>query len=292
MKDYKKELDHYEYNKRFKSAREHSLDFLKDDKEVKKFESGEHDKRTYEVQEGVFKTAKELLTPTKNDIRQSNPEITGQADANPPSSEYEFEFEDLINPSSKPISSESGGVIQQIPDNVIRYTSSYNEVINPKGDFGANIISNENGVITFDGVVTRIPEYAFSSLEYLTSIEIPKQVKVIGKYAFKWTSIKTIDLPESVEEIQLNAFPSIIETIVCRRYPAPILNYFYSGQQETQTVGRDNYKTLGSAKIYAYNTQSFGKVINSCSYGDWRSYIKDAVKDEFINREIIDIHLL
>ena len=95
MKDYKKELDHYEYNKRFKSAREHSLDFLKDDKEVKKFESGEHDRRTYEVQEGVFKTAKELLTPTKNDIRQSNPEITGQAVANPPSSKYEFEFEDM-----------------------------------------------------------------------------------------------------------------------------------------------------------------------------------------------------
>lgn len=95
MKDYKKELEQYEYNKRFKSAREHSLDFLKDDKEVKKFESGEHDKRTYEVQEGVFKTAKELLTPTKNDIRQSNPEITGQAVANPPSSKYEFEFEDM-----------------------------------------------------------------------------------------------------------------------------------------------------------------------------------------------------
>ena len=40
MKDYKKELDHYEYNKRFKSAREHSLDFLKDKEQVKKFESG------------------------------------------------------------------------------------------------------------------------------------------------------------------------------------------------------------------------------------------------------------
>ena len=95
MKDYKKELEHYEYNKRFKFAREHSLDFLGDEEEAKKFENGEHDKRTYEVQEGVFKTAKELLTPTKNDIRQSNPEITGQAVANPPSSNYEHEFEDL-----------------------------------------------------------------------------------------------------------------------------------------------------------------------------------------------------
>ena len=95
MKDYKKEREHYEYNKRFKSAREHSLDFLGDEEEAKKFENGEHDKRTYEVQEDVFKTAKELLTPTKNDIRQSNPEITGQAVANPPSSNYEHEFEDL-----------------------------------------------------------------------------------------------------------------------------------------------------------------------------------------------------
>ena len=82
-----------------------------------------------------------------------------------------------------------------------------------------------------------------------------------------------------------------METIICRRYPAPILNYFYSEQQETQYVGRDNYKTLGSAKIYAYNTQTFGKV-NNYLYGDWRFYIKNAVKDEFISREIIDIHLL
>lgn len=94
MKDYKKDLDNYEYNKRFKVPGEHAFDFLKDKDEAKKFEDMKHKKRTYEVKEGVFKTANELLNPKKNNVRQSNPEITGQAIANPPASDYNFEYDD------------------------------------------------------------------------------------------------------------------------------------------------------------------------------------------------------
>ena len=36
MKDYKQELDHYEYNKKFKLPKEHKWDSLKDEEEVNK----------------------------------------------------------------------------------------------------------------------------------------------------------------------------------------------------------------------------------------------------------------
>ena len=83
MKDYKQELDHYEYNKKFKLPKEHKWDSLKDEEEVKKFEKKEHKHQIYEFGENVFKTAKELLTPNKTDIKQSSPEITGQFEAKP-----------------------------------------------------------------------------------------------------------------------------------------------------------------------------------------------------------------
>lgn len=78
MKDYKKELDHYEYNERFKVPGEHKWDSLKDSEEVRKFENLEHKNQEYEIDEDVIKPLKELLPPVKDDVPQSSPEITGQ----------------------------------------------------------------------------------------------------------------------------------------------------------------------------------------------------------------------
>ncbi|MBO5732597.1 MAG: leucine-rich repeat domain-containing protein, partial [Alistipes sp.] len=56
--------------------------------------------------------------------------------------------------------------------------------------FGANIVSHEwdnvtsEGVITFDGDVTTIGDYAFNSCSNLTSVTIPDSVTTIGEDAF------------------------------------------------------------------------------------------------------------
>ena len=56
--------------------------------------------------------------------------------------------------------------------------------------FGANIVSNVwdkstgKGVITFDGDVTSIGDWAFNNCESLTSITIPESVTLIGDWAF------------------------------------------------------------------------------------------------------------
>ena len=88
-------------------------------------------------------------------------------------------------------SEEAGGVMYTfIPepvvgpaDNEIWYTTSDGNVITPNG-FGSNIIGNSyedgKGVITFDGDVTSIGDYAFSNCSKLTSITIPKTITYIG----------------------------------------------------------------------------------------------------------------
>ena len=111
-----------------------------------------------------------------------------------------------------------------IPTNEIWYTSTDGKVVelNPSylynGDgFGADVVSNEykdgKGVISFDGEITEIAEYAF--LHYTTdeqestlqSVIIPKSVKTIGPYAFSGcTSLTSVIIPNSVTEISGFAF--------------------------------------------------------------------------------------
>ena len=94
------------------------------------------------------------------------------------------------------------------PNNVIYYTSSDGQVVTPnKTDvFGASIVSNEyvggRGIITFDGEVTSIGEWAFNGCDNLRSIIIPNSVTSIGDGAFNnCTYLKRVVIPESVTSI-------------------------------------------------------------------------------------------
>ena len=84
-------------------------------------------------------------------------------------------------------------VKQEAGASKIYYTSTDGNIVEPKADAdwgGAQIVSNtyENGqgVITFDGVVTKIGDNAFNNYEYpnLTSITIPESVTEIGVRVF------------------------------------------------------------------------------------------------------------
>ena len=99
------------------------------------------------------------------------------------------------------------------PNNVIYYTNTYGQVLNPvhADVFGANIVSNEyvggRGIITFDGDVTSIGTHAFDNLRLLTSIKIPKSVTSIGSGAFVGcTGLTSIEIPNSVTVIEDSAF--------------------------------------------------------------------------------------
>lgn len=99
------------------------------------------------------------------------------------------------------------------PSNEISYTSTDGNVVEPYASvFGAHIVSNTynggKGVITFDGPVTTIGNYAFAGCANLTSITIPEGVTSIGNSAFNsctgLTSIKV--LSSTPPEVGTNVF--------------------------------------------------------------------------------------
>lgn len=107
-----------------------------------------------------------------------------------------------------------------IPTNELWYTSTDGEIIEPSQyaeyagygeNFDVDIISNtyENGkgVITFDGDVTTINDYAFKSNYRLKSVVIPNKVTRIGDEAFgECDYLESVAIPYSVEEIGADAF--------------------------------------------------------------------------------------
>ena len=82
---------------------------------------------------------------------------------------------------------------ETIPNNQIRYKASekLEETIDGNelhiNSFNTSIVSHEfndgEGIITFEGDVTTIGEWAFVDCSKLTNIEIPNSVISIGEYA-------------------------------------------------------------------------------------------------------------
>ena len=103
--------------------------------------------------------------------------------------------------------------VDAIENRKIYYTSTDRMIVTPNARdvFGANIISNTyadgQGVITFDGNVTKIGDSAFVFCSSLTSITIPDSVTSIGNEAFRGcSSLASITIPEGVTSIGDNAF--------------------------------------------------------------------------------------
>lgn len=96
---------------------------------------------------------------------------------------------------------------------VIYYTSTDSKIVNPysRNAFGAAIISNEYvdgvGVLTFNGDVTSIGDYAFNNCSTISSIILPETVTSIGPKAFMGcTSLINISIPDGVTYIGDYAF--------------------------------------------------------------------------------------
>jgi len=79
--------------------------------------------------------------------------------------------------------------------------------------FDAKIVSNTYNsdkkcwVISFDGDVTAIGEYAFSNCDNLTSVTLPDGVTIIeGRAFYNCTSLANINIPDSISTIAIETF--------------------------------------------------------------------------------------
>ena len=151
-------------------------------------------------------------------------------------------------------------------NNEIWYTSTDGEVVAPynSGAFGVNITSNTytdgKGVITFDGDVTTIGDFAFGDCTSLTSITIPDSVKTIGYAAFQSCgSLTSVTIPDSVTTIGVSAF--------CICYSL------------TSVTIPDSVNTIGEEAFYCcFNLKEFkGKFASD----DGRCLIVDGVLNSF-----------
>ena len=100
-----------------------------------------------------------------------------------------------------------------IPNNKIWYTATKKAEPRNYNVFGATIISNEwdsetgNGIITFDGNVTRVGYRAFYYCDNFITITLPDSVTIIGKEAFyDCSSLTSVNIPDSVTTIGEYAF--------------------------------------------------------------------------------------
>ncbi len=108
---------------------------------------------------------------------------------------------------------DKGEIVPESSNNKIFYTATAKIEVKTADDFGANCISNEwdsatkEGVMTFDGDVTKVGKAAFSWRTRLTSVTLPSSVKTIESHAFSNCNVlKNVNIPNGVTAIGDEAF--------------------------------------------------------------------------------------
>ena len=121
------------------------------------------------------------------------------------------------------LSGETDEPEESIPNNQIWYTATAK--VDPycwEHNFGANIESNiwnpvtGKGVITFDGEVTKVGEWAFYECSAITSMIIPNSVITIEELAFSYcTGLEKITMGNNLTTIGASAFDacSVLQSI-------------------------------------------------------------------------------
>ena len=162
--------------------------------------------------------------------------------------------------------------MEVVPSNQIWYTSNDDNIVNPTylanplypNPFEETIISNTyingKGVITFDGDITSIGDWAFLGCESLTSINFPNSVTTLGKTLFSGCkSLTNIIIPENVTEIRENMFSncSSLKDVILPKSLTTIEDFvFYGCSSLTEISIPENVTNIGNQAFYNCNSLS------------------------------------
>ena len=143
-------------------------------------------------------------------------------------------------------------------NNVIRYTTSDGSIVSLyRVNFGATMVENSYGVLSFNSNVLYIGDMVFAHCSNLTSIEIPNSVTSIGDGAFAYcSSLTSIEIPNSVTSIGASVF-----------YDCENLTSVEIGNSVTSIGGSMFYycSSLTSIEIPNSVTSIGGSAFQSCS---------------------------
>ncbi len=159
------------------------------------------------------------------------------------------------------------------PSNQIWYTSTDGNIVVPHSTdvFGANIVSNtyENGkgVITFDGDVTSIGEWAFAYCSRLICVVIPDSVASIGENAFgdsdNLTSVINGSNVASIGSFAFVSCDSLINVAIGNRVISIGVDAFaYCGSLKSVIIP-DSVISIGNGAFYGCSTLASVIVGNS-----------------------------
>ncbi len=186
--------------------------------------------------------------------------------------------------------------VNEIPSNEIWYTSTDNLELLPLSTkmhiFGANLTSNiykdGKGVLTFDGIVDKIGDGAFSGCITLASITIPDSVNEIGDGAFQnCIQLTSINIPASVTTIGDNAFQNCI-MLKSINIPASVttigVNAFHSCVSLTSVTIPEGVTEIGNdafAMCY-FTAEKFinNSSLDSADNGYWGAWVCEIIQDD------------
>ena len=126
--------------------------------------------------------------------------------------------------------------------------------------FGANVVSNVwdaatgKGIISFDGVVTKIGTEAFLDCDKFMNITIPDSVTMIGDGAFRGcTSLTNITIPDSVTTIGKSVFSRctrLTNKTISDRETSIGICVFYNCSSLTSVTIPDSVTSIGNEAFF------------------------------------------